>query len=670
MRLCNGSVRNRVGRARRRLTMEGLEERRLLATLLVPLVTLPDAPTSDHLLVRFVPGDFHDLQVGDDSGGPVQNVSLPGAGTSAAQNGFLLTGPTGGRSAHVVAVLAEDWNGDGIPDLAIEFPTSIRVVYGQADGTFQFAFQQTFGAGSGNALVAFGPPGAFGHPSVLSVRVTSPTGTLVTLVADAGSGPTPDPVSGQPGPGPIVVSGPTLTPAVLQAASTSTDHPDLSGPLPAVTTPDRSDSSTDNQVAAAPSGAEPSAPAQRDPGVAARAPVSHAGPASHPDSTDADTLASTPSSLTPNVRAGPANVVSSPIFALAPSLEADARTSPVPAVERFTSNPLTLVLSTELAPTLQRFAASTSDAPAGEWGPIVSPSGVDMASERRLLLLSPPPALLMDRSGRSYRDELVGDAVWLEPGPPLAPTPEPSATAESRAAGTILGTATPEQHPVLTDLGQALAQALYLGNLRPNDADARAESGPEAVAAPGDPRLVVADLIQRSTEAFTRLVQGFYLFFLGRAALAGEENGWVAMLLRGQTEEQVLAAFLSTAEFGERANRLSRTGTSDERFLQALYRLLFGRMPAEAERSNWLSALPRLGRGGVASLLLASTEYRTLQIETYYLDLLRRPGGPAEVAAWAESPFDLLTLRLFFEARPEWLAGGGTSSDGSAVVSA
>jgi hypothetical protein len=142
------------------------------------------------------------------------------------------------------------------------------------------------------------------------------------------------------------------------------------------------------------------------------------------------------------------------------------------------------------------------------------------------------------------------------------------------------------------------------------------------------------------------------------------------MLLRGQTEEQVLAAFLSTAEFGERANRLSRTGTSDERFLQALYRLLFRRAPTEAERSNWLSALPRLGRGGVASLLLASTEYRTLQIETYYLDLLQRPGAAAEVDAWAQSPFDLLTLRLFFETRPEWLASAGTASDGSAVVPA
>src|SRR5262249_27047202 len=156
----------------------------------------------------------------------------------------------------------------------------------------------------------------------------------------------------------------------------------------------------------------------------------------------------------------------------------------------------------------------------------------------------------------------------------------------------------------------------------------------DAGANPSDTSLLVADLIQRSTEAFTRLVQGFFVVFLGRAALPGEESGWVALFLRGQTEEQVLAAFLSTADFYDRAGTLTRGGSGDERFVRALYRLLFERVPSDAELAGWLAALPRLGRGGVASLLLASTEYRTRQIDAYYRDLLQRPPEPAELATW------------------------------------
>jgi hypothetical protein len=123
------------------------------------------------------------------------------------------------------------------------------------------------------------------------------------------------------------------------------------------------------------------------------------------------------------------------------------------------------------------------------------------------------------------------------------------------------------------------------------------------------------------------------------------------MLLGGQTEEQVLSAFLSTAEFYTRAGGLVPTGAGDERFVRTLYEQLLQRPATDAEVGGWLGALPGLGLAGVALALLTSVEYRSRRVEGYYRDLLGRPAGPAEVASWAGSPFDLLTIRLFFETR-------------------
>jgi hypothetical protein len=194
---------------------------------------------------------------------------------------------------------------------------------------------------------------------------------------------------------------------------------------------------------------------------------------------------------------------------------------------------------------------------------------------------------------------------------------------------------------------------MFLGNL--------SRPGPEPAVvglmrAPGDSGLAVADLIQRSTDAFTRLVRQFYQFFLGRDAKPGEEQGWVAALQGGQTQEQVLASFLSTPEFASRANTLIPTGTPDERYLQALYQVLLQRPATEVELSSWLNALPSLQRRGVALVLLGSTEYRSLQVAAMYSALLGRAAPPEEVAAWASSPFDLLTIQGYLQARPDLFA--------------
>jgi hypothetical protein len=207
------------------------------------------------------------------------------------------------------------------------------------------------------------------------------------------------------------------------------------------------------------------------------------------------------------------------------------------------------------------------------------------------------------------------------------------------------------------DVGVLAAQAIYLSALQ-SPLRAGQPAGPAAPDLPADSRFVVADLIQRSTEAFTRMVRGFFETFLGREPAAGEEAGWVTLLLRGWTEEQVLAAFLDTEEFGRRAASLAPGTTADESFVRALHGLLLLRPAAEAELGDWLAALPDLGRARLAHVVLCSTEYRRLRVAAFFEELAGRPGDEGEVAAWAAAPFPLFAVRQIFETRPDLFRNG------------
>jgi hypothetical protein len=206
----------------------------------------------------------------------------------------------------------------------------------------------------------------------------------------------------------------------------------------------------------------------------------------------------------------------------------------------------------------------------------------------------------------------------------------------------------------LLRVGQFLAQAFYLQKLQ--SAGPAAAGGTVGLAQGATDQMRAAEVVQEYAAELTRLVRGFYERFLGRAALNGEEQGWVNMLLGGQTEENVLSAFLSTEEFGQRAVALAASVTADEAFIQGLYALLLLRVAADEEVTAWLTALPTLGRRGVALSLLRSAEYRRREIESYFREMLQREGSADEVADWAATPFDLRRIRELFVPRPERLA--------------
>lgn len=187
----------------------------------------------------------------------------------------------------------------------------------------------------------------------------------------------------------------------------------------------------------------------------------------------------------------------------------------------------------------------------------------------------------------------------------------------------------------------------------------RAELAPwtAVMAGPAGPAGVVT-AIEQSPEARTRLVKDWYLTYLGRPALNGEEQGWVRAMLQGATEEQVVAGILGSQEFFNRASSLDATGTADERYVQALYALLLHRTAGTSEVNGWQRVLPFAGRSGVAFAFLRSAEYRTNAVEAYYTDLLHRtsPPSPVEMNSWVPTSFDLLTIREAFESSQEFRA--------------
>jgi len=166
----------------------------------------------------------------------------------------------------------------------------------------------------------------------------------------------------------------------------------------------------------------------------------------------------------------------------------------------------------------------------------------------------------------------------------------------------------------------------------------------------------VASGIGRSNEACNHLVQTWYKTYLGRSGDASETQGFANLLKNGQTEEVVLGSILGGSEFQNRATTLVTSGTDKERYVTALYQLLLARVPDASEVAGWVSS--GLANDAIARSFLQSKEFRTNQIEAYYMVLLHRPAETEGRAFWTDSGSDLAKVRAGFGASPEFFAVG------------
>jgi hypothetical protein len=170
----------------------------------------------------------------------------------------------------------------------------------------------------------------------------------------------------------------------------------------------------------------------------------------------------------------------------------------------------------------------------------------------------------------------------------------------------------------------------------------------------------VANAIIRSDEGYRRLVDGFYLQYLGRPADPGGETSWAHALEHGATEEQVIAGFLASPEYYDHATALASSLSPDANFVQSLYEQLLGRLGGASEIQGWVNLLPAMGRSGVTLAILNSSEALTDRVLQFYAHLLHRPGRPlaAELNGWVASKLDTLSIEVLISGSQEFFTNG------------
>ena len=164
----------------------------------------------------------------------------------------------------------------------------------------------------------------------------------------------------------------------------------------------------------------------------------------------------------------------------------------------------------------------------------------------------------------------------------------------------------------------------------------------------------VASGIAGSTEARDVLVKSWYVTYLGRPASGNEEHVWVNELITGQTEEQTLSQILGTPEYLSHAQSLITTGSSQERLVQSLFKLLLNRSAGTSDVASWVNALPQIGQQQLAADFLAEPEYRSDLVNDYYTALLRRPPEQAAIDFWVSSNLSSTKIRAGIESSDEF----------------
>jgi hypothetical protein len=161
----------------------------------------------------------------------------------------------------------------------------------------------------------------------------------------------------------------------------------------------------------------------------------------------------------------------------------------------------------------------------------------------------------------------------------------------------------------------------------------------------------VVNDVARSQEALGIQVEQLYQRFLGRDASAAEQAVWISQIQHGLTLEAVTAQILTSAEYGSQF-------VDNNAFVRSLYRGLLHREGSAAEIAGSVAALPAIGRAGVVQGFLTSQEFRTVEINEDYAELLHRAPAASEVNGWLAANLDALTMDVVFATSPEYQANG------------
>jgi hypothetical protein len=160
----------------------------------------------------------------------------------------------------------------------------------------------------------------------------------------------------------------------------------------------------------------------------------------------------------------------------------------------------------------------------------------------------------------------------------------------------------------------------------------------------------VANAILHSGEALGRIVDSFYLRFLGRQSDAAGRAGWIAFLQHGGTEEQMESLFLTSPEY------ISHIDTD---FVQSLYLNILGRSGSPAELAQWNNNIQNVGGlAGVANAFVDSTENRLNTLRSDFQTFLHRTPSQTELIPLINTPQDLLSLEGMVLSGSEFFTNG------------
>src|SRR5262245_22104979 len=185
--LLNADRRRPAPRPAKRPAVESLEERTPLSeAAAVPVVRAAAPPGIDALVVRLNPGDLRTVQVSLDGGASFRPAPLA-AGPGRAGGAFVVAGANAARPPFAYVVL-QDLNGDGVPDLAANFGSTVEVKFGRPDGTFAFALELAQNTEAAPLSVSVGDFTADGKTDILTLSTTRDGVGLVSLLRGNGDG--------------------------------------------------------------------------------------------------------------------------------------------------------------------------------------------------------------------------------------------------------------------------------------------------------------------------------------------------------------------------------------------------------------------------------------------------------------------------------------------------
>jgi hypothetical protein len=144
----------------------------------------------------------------------------------------------------------------------------------------------------------------------------------------------------------------------------------------------------------------------------------------------------------------------------------------------------------------------------------------------------------------------------------------------------------------------------------------------------GTSRMDLASELTQSDDYFTALIQPLYNRYLGRDATDAEVSNWIDRLDNGLTDEELEAKLLSSPECYQ------FTGGTDQTWIDAVYEDVLGRPADAGGAAFWLAALPNSGRYTVALGFTESAEHESQVIQSDYDTFLHRPVSPAEIQSW------------------------------------